>query len=79
MSLPLRNEDGLDELLQDLYDPNSPSFHQYLSVEEFAMRFGPTEADYAAVVDFAERNGLTVIDKACQPSGLGRGWFGRKH
>ena len=64
ISLPLRNEDALDEFLQDLYDPNSPSFHQYLSVEEFATRFGPTEADYAAVVDFAERNGLTMIGKA---------------
>lgn len=64
MSLSLRNEDGLDEFLQELYDPNSPSYHKYLSVEEFATKFGPTEADYDAMVDFAERNGLTVIDKA---------------
>jgi subtilase family serine protease len=63
VSLPLRNDDELDEFLQNLYDPNSPSYRQYLTVEEFAARFGPTEADYAAVVDFAQRNGLTVIDR----------------
>jgi subtilase family serine protease len=64
LSLPLRNEAQLDDLLQNLYDPESPSYHDYLSVEEFAARFGPTEADYAAIVDFVERNGLTVIDKS---------------
>jgi subtilase family serine protease len=62
VSLPLRNQSELDNLLQQLYDPQSPSYHQYLSVEEFTERFGPTEADYDAVREFAESNGLTVID-----------------
>ena len=60
IALPLRNESELDDLLQELYDPQSPSFHQFLSVEEFTERFGPTEEDYAAVIRFAEQNGLTV-------------------
>jgi kumamolisin len=60
IALPLRNESELDDLLQELYDPQSPSFHQFLSVQEFTERFGPTEEDYAAVVRFAEQNGLTV-------------------
>jgi subtilase family serine protease len=62
ISLPLRNESELDVLLQQLYDPRSPSYHQYLSVQEFAARFGPVESDYAAVLNFAEANGLAVID-----------------
>ncbi|MGO9241221.1 MAG: protease pro-enzyme activation domain-containing protein [Bryobacteraceae bacterium] len=60
IALPLRNEAQLDTLLQQLYDPQSPSFHQFLSVEEFTDRFGPTAGDYAAVISYAQKNGLTV-------------------
>ena len=58
--LPLRNQDELTRLLHDLYDPKSPNFHKYLSVAGFTERFGPTAADYNAVVAWAEANGLTV-------------------
>jgi len=34
ISLPLRNEVELDSLLDELYDPQSPNFHHYLSVQE---------------------------------------------
>jgi|HubBroStandDraft_6_1064221.scaffolds.fasta_scaffold00045_72 subtilase family serine protease len=64
ISLPPRNEAELDDLLQQIYNPQSPSYHQYLSVQEFAARFGPTESDYATVLRFAEANGLAVIDTA---------------
>jgi subtilase family serine protease len=64
ISLPLRNEADLDNLLERVYDPQSPSYHQYLSVKEFSARFGPSESDYAAVLHFAEANGLAVIDTA---------------
>jgi len=60
ISLPLRNEAALDALLQQLYDPQSPQFHQYLSVPEFAQRFGPALDDHDAVVRFAGANGLIV-------------------
>jgi len=30
-------------------------------VEEFTARFGPSQEDYAAVIHFAEANGLTVV------------------
>ena len=46
--------------MQQLYDPASPQFHQYLTPEQFTERFGPTEQDYQAVIDFAKANGLTV-------------------
>jgi subtilase family serine protease len=64
ISLPPRNEAELDDLLRRIYDPQSPSFHQYLSVQEFASRFGPAEADYAAVLRFAQANGLAVTGTA---------------
>ena len=64
ISLPLRNEADLDELLEQLYDPQSPSFRHYLNVQDFTTRFAPTESDYTAVLRFAENNGLAVIDTA---------------
>ena len=59
--LPLRNQAALDNLLSDLYDPSSSSYHKFLSVDEFTARFGPTQEDYDAVIRFAESNGLTVV------------------
>ncbi len=60
IALPLRNEAELDDLLRDLYNPQSSLFHQFLSVQEFTERFGPTEEDYAEVIRFALRNGLQI-------------------
>ena len=64
ISLPLRNENGLNDLLQQIYDPSSPGYRHYLSVQEFTERFGPTAADYEAVRQFARSNGLAVVDIA---------------
>jgi subtilase family serine protease len=58
--LPLRNQDQLEQLLEDLYNPSSPSYHQFLSVDEFTARFGPTQEDYDTLIAFARENGLTV-------------------
>ena len=60
IGLPLRNQEELDRLLQQLYDPASPNYRHYLTPEQFTERFGPTEQDYQAVMDFAKANGLTV-------------------
>src|ERR1035437_8235804 len=61
LGLPLRNQDELAELLQQLYDPRSTNFHKFLTAPEFTARFGPTEADYQAVRRFVENYGLTVV------------------
>jgi len=58
--LPHRNQAGLESLLQELYDPASPSYRQFLTVEEFTARFGPSQEDYDAVVSFAQAHGFTV-------------------
>jgi xanthomonalisin len=62
LSLPQRNEAELDQFLEDLQDPRSPSYHQYLSVEEYTARFAPTQEDYDQVVAWAGSNGLTVTE-----------------
>jgi subtilase family serine protease len=60
VSLPLRNESALDNLLQQIYDPASPNYHHYLTPDQFTAQFGPTEQDYDTVVAFLKTNGLAV-------------------
>ncbi len=60
IGLPLRDREGLTNLLQQLYDPASPNFRHYLTPEQFAQRFGPTEEDYQSVISFAQSHGLIV-------------------
>ena len=61
IGLPLRNREALTALLQQLYDPANPNFHQFLTSEQFADQFGPTAEDYEALIRFAKANGLTPV------------------
>jgi hypothetical protein len=63
IGLPLRDTAGLTNLLRDLYDPASPQFHHYLTPQQFTERFGPTSAQYAAVVQFARTNGFSIVGR----------------
>ncbi len=58
--LPLRDPAGLSAFLADIYNPASPNFHHFLTVSEFTAKFGPTQADYDAVLEFAKASGLAV-------------------
>ena len=59
--LPLRDQAGLDSFLKELYDPSSSSYRKFLTMEQFTERFGPTEDDYNAVIQFAKNNGFEVV------------------
>jgi kumamolisin len=59
--LPLRDQAGLDSFLQEVYDPTSSSYRHFVTVPEFTQRFGPTQADYDAVVSFLKANGFAVV------------------
>jgi uncharacterized repeat protein (TIGR03803 family) len=60
LGLPLRNQDALNQLLHQLYNPASPNYHHYLTARDFAERFGPTENDYQLLQAFARKNGFTI-------------------
>ncbi|MEI6562857.1 MAG: protease pro-enzyme activation domain-containing protein [bacterium] len=60
IGLPLRNQDALNTMLQEIYNPASSHYRQYLTPEQFTELYGPTEQDYQAVIAFAKTNGLTV-------------------
>jgi subtilase family serine protease len=57
---PLRNREALTNLLRQLYNPSSPTFHHFLTPQQFTAAFDPTESDYQAVIDFAKTSGLTI-------------------
>jgi subtilase family serine protease len=59
--LPLRDQAGLDSFLQELYDPSSPSYRHFLTVQEFTAKFGPTQEQYDTVVAYAKAHGLAVV------------------
>src|ERR1700722_4265641 len=62
IALPLRNQEELSDLLEQMYDPKSPVFRHYLTPEQFTERFGPTKEDYQAVMEFAKAQGLNIIN-----------------
>jgi subtilase family serine protease len=59
--LPIRDQAGLDAFLSEVNDPTSFSYRRFLTPAEFTARFGPTQQDYDAVLNFAKANGLTVV------------------
>jgi len=64
IGLPLRNQGELNAFLENLYNPASPNYRQYLSGDQFTKMFGPSQADYDNVVRFAQANGFTVSGTA---------------
>jgi subtilase family serine protease len=61
ISLPLRDRAGLQSFNQEVQDPASPSYHQFLTPQEFTARFGPTQENWEALVAFAKASGFQVI------------------
>jgi kumamolisin len=61
LTLPLRNQPELDTLIDDLYNPSSPSYRHFLTVEQFTEQFGPTEDDYNTLISFADEHGFSVV------------------
>jgi subtilase family serine protease len=61
VSLPLRNQAELEQLIRDLSDPQSPRYRHYLSPSQFAQSFGPTAGQIQALKSFAQAQGLAFL------------------
>ena len=62
--LKLHNENQLDQLVQRLYDKKSPTFHQWMTQDQFNASFSPSAQEVNAVQNFFGAHGLAVIDTA---------------
>ncbi|MGA9508191.1 MAG: S53 family peptidase [Candidatus Sulfotelmatobacter sp.] len=60
--LPLRDRAGLQSFVQDVQDPTSSSYRQFLTPQEFTARFGPSQEDWDALVAFAKASGFEIIN-----------------
>ena len=60
IGLPGRNQAERDQLIQSIYDPNSPNYRHYLTPQDYAERFGATQVDYDAITAFFKGKGFKV-------------------
>ncbi len=54
------NKAGLDVLVSNLYNRNSPQYHHWLTKAQFVAEYAPTAAEAAAVTHFFTSNHLAV-------------------
>ena len=56
-----RDRAGLQTFVQEVNEPTSPSYHQFLTPQEFTARFGPRQKDWDALVAFAKASGFQIV------------------
>ncbi|HYK92214.1 MAG TPA: S53 family peptidase, partial [Acidobacteriota bacterium] len=56
----LQNRPDLERLVSDQQDPKSPNYHRWLTPQEFGNRFGVSEQEYQAAVQWFEQHGFAV-------------------
>ncbi len=63
LTLVLERDDqsGFEQYLHDVYNPHSPRFHHFLKQPEIADRFGPSRAEYDAVLVYLQRHGFRLV------------------
>lgn len=64
VALKLRNQDQLDSFLAGVTTPGNPLYGQFLTPDQFATRFGPTQSQVDAVVAHLQQAGFTNIEVA---------------
>jgi kumamolisin len=60
LTLPLSDPQGVADFVQHVSNQGDPLFHQYLTPQQFAKRFGGSRADYAYLKSWVTANGLRV-------------------
>jgi subtilase family serine protease len=60
IGLRLRHSDELNNLLRNIYDPQSPYFHHFLTPDQFKQLFAPTPDQVSQVAAFLRSQGLSI-------------------
>ncbi len=60
ISLKLRNVEKLQNFLDNVQNPASSVYHQFLTPMEFTSQYGPSQAQVDTVVQFLKRHGIGV-------------------
>jgi len=64
LCLPLSDPKGAAKFAQRVSTPGDALFHQYITPQEFAARYGANAADYAALKEWAASVGLKVSQES---------------
>ncbi len=56
----LEQEAALERFMDDQQDKNSPSYHKWLTPEQFGQQFGPTDADLQTITAWLQSHGFQV-------------------
>lgn len=69
--LKIRNKPELDKLVKEVYDPNSPRYHQFLTKEEYEQKYAPTNQVEQAVQNYFTAFGMQakIINHSVQVAG----------
>src|SRR5690625_1048887 len=62
VALKLRNQAKLKSFLEQVQNPHSAVYHQWLTPKQAVARFGPSKAQVAAVVKWLKSRGINVVD-----------------
>jgi hypothetical protein len=65
---PPAQEQALGQFIDQLHDPASPNFHQWLTPNQFGAQFGPAASDIAQITGWLQGHGFRV--NAVYPSGM---------
>lgn len=64
--LPLTHQDALEQLLRAQTDSTSPSYHQWLTPDEFKKQFGPSATDVAKLRAALVAAGFSIVGEHTQ-------------
>ncbi len=53
-------ESALKQLITDLHTPGSPSYHKWLTPDQFGKQFGPSDQDIATVEAWLQSKGFSI-------------------
>jgi subtilase family serine protease len=60
LNRPPKQQQTIDELIEQLHDQSSPQYHQWLTASQVAERFGPAEQDIKTVTAWLGAHGFIV-------------------
>jgi hypothetical protein len=57
------NQDELSQFISDVQDSNSPTFHRFLTFDQWKARYAPSDDAVQAAIKWGESNGLTLVHR----------------
>jgi subtilase family serine protease len=65
---PPQQEQAVVQFIDELYNPQSPNFHKWLTASEFGEKYGLAESDIQTITGWLESHGFVV--NSVYPSGM---------